>query len=105
MKTETDIERARRLARIRAWRKRHPTRDRDYSAERRRKEAADEVARPRFVCAKCGGEFVVPDSLGEQSSGRRAFVMLGGRKVCEVCARARFKRRRDPWGVNPESCQ
>ena len=99
MKQETDIERARRLARIRSWKKRHPTRDRDYSAERRRKEAEDEVARPRFVCAKCGGEFVVPDSLGEQSSKRRAFVMLGGRKVCEVCARARFPRRPDPWAA------
>ena len=99
MKQETDIERARRLARIRAWRKRHPGRDAEYSAARRRKEAADEVALPRFVCARCGGKFVLPDSLGEQSSKRRAFVMLGGRKVCEVCARARFKRRPDPWAT------
>ena len=104
MKQETDIERARRLARQRAWRKRHPGRDAEYSAARRKREASA-TDRPRFVCAKCGGEFVLPDSLGEQSSKRRAFVMLGGRKVCEVCARARFKRRRDPWGVNPESCQ
>ena len=55
--------------------------------------------RIRYTCAKCGGEFVLPDSLGEQSSKRRAFVMLGGRKVCEVCARARFKRRPDPWAA------
>ena len=99
MQQETDIDRARRLARQRAWRKRHPGRDAEYSAERRRKEAEDEVARPRFVCARCGGEFVLPDSLGEQSSKRRAFVMLGGRKVCEVCARARFPRRPDPWAT------
>lgn len=99
MNTETDIERARRLARTRAWKKRHPTRDRDYSAERRRKEAEDEVARPRFVCAKCGGEFIIPDSDAAQSSRNRAFVMLGGHKVCEVCARARFQRRPDPWAT------
>ena len=98
MKQETDIERARRLARQRAWRKRHPHRDAEYSAARRKREA-DATDRPRFVCARCGGEFVLPDSLGEQSSKRRAFVMLGGRKVCEVCARARFKRRPDPWAT------
>lgn len=98
MKQETDIERARRLARQRAWRKRHPGRDAEYSAARRKREASA-TDRPRFVCARCGGEFVVPDSLGEQSSRRRSFVMLGGRKVCEVCARARFKRHTDPWAT------
>ena len=98
MKKETDIERARRLARVRAWRKRHPGRDAEYSAARRKREA-DATDRPRFVCAKCGGEFVIPDSDAAQSSRNRAFVMLGGRKVCEVCARARFKRRPDPWAT------
>ena len=98
MKQETDIERARRLARIRAWKKRHPGRDAEYSAARRKREASA-TDRPRFVRAKCGGEFVLPDSLGEQSSKRRAFVILGGRKVCEVCARARFTRHPDPWAT------
>ena len=95
-----DIERARRAARLREWRKRHPGKTRDYAAAKRERERErDEGERLRFVCAKCGGEFVVPDSLGEQSSKRRAFVMIGGRKVCEVCARARFTRHPDPWAT------
>lgn len=93
-----DIEKARRAARLREWRKRHPGKTRDYAAAKRERER-DEGERLRFVCARCGGEFIIPDSLGEQSSRRRAFVMLGGRKVCEVCARDRFKRRPDPWAT------
>jgi hypothetical protein len=99
-----DIEKARRAARLREWRKRHPGKTRDYAADKRKRER-DEGERLRFVCAKCGGEYIVPDSLGEQSQRKRAFVILGGRKVCEVCARSRFPRRRDPWGVDPRSCQ
>ena len=99
MKQETDIERARRLARIRAWKKRHPGRDAEYSAARRKREA-DATDRPRFVCAKCGRTFDLPTSPEPAVTERaRTFVVLGGRKVCEVCARARFKRRPDPWAT------
>ena len=85
-------------------------RARHAELERKRRKLHAELAeaeRIRFTCAACGGEFVVPDgptSTNEESK-RRAFVRLGGRVVCEVCARSRFKRRREVWGVLPEAIQ
>ena len=70
-----------------------------------KKREADEAERIRFTCASCGGSFVVPDgpTFVNEESKRRSFVRLGGRIVCEVCARSRFKRRHDVWGISPDA--
>ena len=79
-----------------------------YKDPKRRREvaraqrAATEI---RFVCAKCGREFVAPDSSVGYRRGMRAFVRLGGRTVCEVCAAARFKRRYTLFGLDPDRIQ
>lgn len=74
---------------------------------RKRHAEIVEARRIRFVCARCGGEFVVPDgpTATNEECKRRSFVRLGGKIVCEVCARARFKRRSEVWGINPEAIQ
>ena len=83
-------------------------RARHAELERKRRKLHAELAeaeRIRFTCAECGGEFVVPDgptSTNEESK-RRAFVRLGGRVVCEVCARERFRRKYNVWGMNPDA--
>lgn len=72
----------------------------------RRKRIAEE-GRVLFVCAQCGGTFQVPNGPPAPNAEKRfrSFVRLGGRIVCEYCARARFKRRRNPWGINPDAIQ
>ena len=68
-------------------------------AERQRR-AEEAASRLRFTCAKCGRTFYLPTSPEPAVTERaRTFVVLGGRKVCEVCARARFPRRPDPWAA------
>lgn len=71
----------------------------------RRKNA--EEGRVMFRCALCGGEFQAPNGPPAPNAEKRfrSFVRLGGRIVCEYCARARFKRRRNPWGINPDAIQ
>ena len=73
--------------------------------ERERRERWKEESRITFRCEACHGDFDVPDGMPAVGSKERvrAFVRLGGRVVCEVCARKRFRRRRDPWGVNPDA--
>jgi hypothetical protein len=68
-------------------------------AERQRR-AEERASRLRYTCGKCGRTFAVPDSSAPTvTEDARAFVVLGGRKVCEVCARSRFPRRYDPWAA------
>lgn len=79
------------------------------SAKSQRRAANDAAAREaaaiRFVCAKCGREFVAPDSSVGYRRGMRAFVRLGGRTVCEVCAAARFRRVPTLYGIDPDAIQ
>ena len=81
-----------------------------YCRKERQREiraAEREYAAIRFVCSKCGGEFTAPESSipvkRTERARIRAFVRLGGGTVCEVCAAERFKRRRNPWGENPDA--
>lgn len=69
----------------------------------RRKQKRRE--RPRFTCARCGQEFFIPDSPISKCDARRtrSFVKLGGVAVCEVCARERFRRKYNVWGMNPDA--
>ena len=76
-----------------------PNRRREVARAQR---AATEI---RFVCAKCGREFVAPDSSVGYRRGMRAFVRLGGQTVCEVCAAARFRRRHTFFGLDPDRVQ
>jgi hypothetical protein len=73
--------------------------ERAAKAEAERQRRAEERAiRLRYTCGKCGRTFAVPDSsIAPVTDAARAFVVLGGRRVCEVCARSRFPRRYDPW--------
>jgi hypothetical protein len=74
--------------------------------ERRRRErmkAEADTRAIRFVCAKCGGEFKTPSTDQTQHAGERFFVRLGGKKVCSQCARARFRRVWNVWGMNPDA--
>ena len=66
------------------------------------RRAAKDAAAIRFVCAKCGREFVAPERNGlrlEAGGG------LGGRTVCEVCAAARFRRVPTLYGIDPDAIQ
>ena len=73
-----------------------------------------------YACARCGREYsvgrrVLTDEIGRTivlrergSDGRpvpvRPFVRIGGKPVCEECAKLRFRRRRDPDAlVAPEA--
>ena len=58
---------------------------------------------PTFRCAKCGRVYCIPATMSAETKRASEFVVLGGRKVCAACAAKRFPRRRDPWGVNPDS--
>jgi transposase-like protein len=58
---------------------------------------------PTFVCAKCGKTYRIPATSAAETKNASEYVVLGGRKVCAACAAMRFRRRRDPWGVDPES--
>ena len=74
---------------------------------KRRKLHAELSERIRFDCAMCGRSFIVPDGLSASNAENRfrSFVRIGGRLVCEVCARARYRRRRNIWGINPDAIQ
>jgi rubrerythrin len=66
----------------------------------RQRRAEERASRLRYTCGKCGRTFAVPDSSAPTvTEDARVFVVLGGRKVCEVCARSRFPRRYDPWAA------
>ena len=56
--------------------------------------------RIRYTCAKCGGDFIAPDSCSAQNQRQtRPFVRIGGKTWCESCARARFPRREEPVAI------
>ena len=66
--------------------------------EERKKTLA---VRIRFVCARCGGKFHVPDGLEtNDDDGARRFVRLGGREFCEECAP---RRRRRMYGISVDA--
>ena len=58
---------------------------------------------PTFVCAKCGREYRIPATSAAETHSASTYTVLGGRKVCAACAAKRFKRRHDPWGMNPDA--
>ena len=58
---------------------------------------------PTFVCAKCGREYRIPATSAAETHSASTYTVLGGRKVCSACAAKRFKRRHDPWGMNPDA--
>ena len=76
----------------------------DYVREARLREVEAEAAvQPRFVCVKCGREFETDSGLFLRGRRRKKhaiptsmFVLIGGRKWCSRCAKARFPRRSDP---------
>lgn len=76
-----------------------------HNAHERERRKRRRQERPRFTCARCGQEFFIPDSPISKCDARRtrSFVRLGGATVCEVCARARFRRKYNVWGMNPDA--
>lgn len=81
-----------------------PRRDRANEYARRKEILDQHYGRTEYTCARCGGTFEIPDSAsGLIKPTVRAFVHLGGRTVCEVCASRRFRRVRDDWAVAPDA--
>ena len=77
--------------RVRVWMREH-RHGGNHASDR---AEIDRLARrDSYVCARCGKTFTIPDITLHRKNGR-AFVMLGGKKVCEACAHRRFKRRVD----------
>ena len=57
----------------------------------------------RFRCARCGGEFVVPEHPGAHRPWERRIVRIGGEAWCEPCAHERHHRTYDIHGLLGET--
>lgn len=57
----------------------------------------------RFRCARCGGEFVVPEHPGAHRTWERRIVRIGGETWCEPCAHERHHRTYDIHGLLGET--
>lgn len=70
-------------------------RRRSHSVGERALEKAVAAATLTYRCARCGKTFTAPVD-GSAYRGARPCVVIGGRRWCEPCARARYPRRPDP---------
>lgn len=70
-------------------------RRRSGSAGERAREKAVAAATLTYRCVRCGKTFTAPVD-NSTYRGARPCVIIGGRRWCERCARARYPRRPDP---------